>query len=371
MILILSLVTSIKDYVEVINKFIEYDSVNINYAELGSIVTFFLISIKNCLVDFFSFSWLVKENLWSLPIIIPQISSAMISEISVLDGYFHNAFNFLDTPISYGMPAQNGFILCIEKLTIGLINSFFLFLPTSIAHIITLRRFVMQGLEAGYISGLGTIAGNIFWLASVILGCRFFVIPWLSLDTFRYVLGFILLVKYMWDSYNERSLGLQSTSFGSPSLAGNADNKSFSFGFLGSFFKNPQERQNEQKSSGNLEGVALSYSGGVDRERSERRKIFLLTFLLALTEQTSIYPFISNLSLNPETSILETFPPLFENGMALNSSGGFSTNGVLFIFIHLSYLLGIGLGSLSLLHLSCWFWENPAFKFYMWVISSF
>jgi len=70
-------------------------------------------------------------------------------------------------------------------------------LPTSTAHIITLRRFVMQGLDAGYISGLGTIAGNLFWLASVILGWRFFVIPWLSLDILRYLLGFALLVKYM------------------------------------------------------------------------------------------------------------------------------------------------------------------------------
>jgi hypothetical protein len=45
-------------------------------------------------------NWL--KSIWDLPIIIPDISSAMISEISVLDGYFHNAFNFLDTPLSYG-----------------------------------------------------------------------------------------------------------------------------------------------------------------------------------------------------------------------------------------------------------------------------
>nr|YP_009629552.1 hypothetical chloroplast RF1 [Chlorococcum tatrense]AYQ94336.1 hypothetical chloroplast RF1 [Chlorococcum tatrense] len=326
MISILSLITSIKDYLEVVHKFIEYDSVNINYTELGSILTFFLISIKNCMFDFFSFSWLpfLKENFWSLPIIIPEISSAMISEISVLDGYFHNAFNFLDTPVSYGMPIQNGFISCLEKLTIGLINSFFLFLPTSTAHIITLRRFVMQGLDAGYISGLGTIAGNIFWLGSVILGCRFFVIPWLSLDIFRYVLGFILLVKYMWDTYNERKTV--------PTLAvsGKAEAEDASQGFP-----------------------------------ATKRKIFLLNFLLALTEQTSIYPFISNISINPEISILETFPGT-DSAALLGSS-----NGVLFISIHLAYLLGIGLGSLSLLHLSCWFWENPAFKLYMWVISSF
>nr|WCO87359.1 hypothetical protein RF1 [Chlorococcum sp. KSF0227] len=326
MISILSLITSVKDYLEVVHKFIEYDSVNINYTELGSMLTFFLISIKNCMLDFFSFSWLLKENFWSLPIIIPEISSAMISEISVLDGYFHNAFNFMDTPVSYGMPIQNGFISCIEKLIIGLINSFFLFLPTSTAHIITLRRFVMQGLDAGYMSGLGTIAGNIFWLASVILGCRFFVIPWLSLDIFRYVLGFILLVKYMWDSYNERKMV--------PVLS----------------------------TSSKVEGASGETPTGTV-EKTTNRKIFLLNFLLALTEQTSIYPFISNISINPEISMLETFP--------LGTANVDSSSGTLFICIHLAYLLGIGLGSISLLHLSCWFWENPAFKLYMWVISSF
>nr|QEP09185.1 hypothetical chloroplast protein RF1 [Chlorosarcinopsis eremi] len=298
MIPILSLVTSVKDYLEVVHKFVELgdpNSMNINYTELGSIITFFLITIKNVVVDFLSLSWL--KNIWSLPIIIPDISSAMISEISILDGYFHNAFNFLDTPISYGN--QNSLVSCVEKLIIGLINSFFLFLPTSTAHIITLRRFVMQGLDAGYISGLGTIAGNLLWLASIIFGWRFFVIPWLSLDIFRYVLGFILLVKYMWDSYNERRMVLEDVS---------------------------------------------------------KRKIFLLNFLLAITEQTSIYPFISNLSISPEASILESFP---------------TDTYTQFIFVHFAYLLGIALGSLSLLHFTCWFWENPAFKLYMWVISSF
>jgi len=375
MISILSLITSIKDYLEVVHKFIEYDSVNINYTELGSILTFFLISIKNCMLDFFSFSWLLKENFWSLPIIIPEISSAMISEISVLDGYFHNAFNFLDTPVSYGMPVQNGFISCLEKLTIGLINSFFLFLPTSTAHIITLRRFIMQGLNAGYISGLGTIAGNLFWLASVILGCRFFVIPWLSLDIFRYVLGFILLVKYMWDSYNERKMV--------PTLAQSGTNEPNSSSFSsqrGSMAFTSQISMKEGSSLAGRGGGSIKALGFFEPTKI---KIFLLNFLLALTEQTSIYPFISNISINPEISILETFPlgtakiatdslsapiSLLEVGNQLNVD---SSNGTLFICIHLAYLLGIGLGSISLLHLSCWFWENPAFKLYMWVISSF
>lgn len=299
MIPVLSLVTSVKDYLEVVHKLIEYDvgsNMNINYSELGGIITYFVISLKNGLLDFLSFSWL--KNVWSLPVIIPDISSAMISEVSVLDGYFHNAFNFLDTPVSYGREG-NSVVAGLEKFTIGVLNSIFLCLPTSTAHIITLRRFVMQGLEAGYIAGLGTIAGNLLWLASIILGWRFFVIPWLSLDIFRYILGFVLLVKYMWDSYNERRSVLEDVS---------------------------------------------------------KQKIFLLNFLLALTEQTSIYPFISNLSFSPEASLLESFP-----------AASYSQ----FLWIHVAYLVGIAVGCFSLLQFTCWFWENPAFKIYMWMISSF
>jgi hypothetical protein len=300
MISILSLVTSVKDYVEIVHKLIESDSNYkiTNYDDLGPIITYTLITLKDFISNVISFNWLKNISAGSLPIIIPDISSAMVSEISVLDGYFHNAFNFLDTPLSYG--ETNLAVYSLEKFSIGLINSLFLFIPTGTAHLITLRRFVMQGLEAGYLAGLGSIFGSILWITSVIFGWRFFVIPWLSLDIFRYVLGFVLLVKYMWDSYNERKMSITS--------------------------------------------------------EPAKQKIFLLNFLLALTEQTSIYPFISNISIGSESSILESFP-------AQNFSE--------FVAIHGCYILGLTLGCLSLLHFTCWFWENPAFKIYMWALARF
>jgi hypothetical protein len=100
---------------------------------------------------------------------VPDVSSAMISEISVLDGNLHNSFNLLDLDLGGKYGEQNGIVYGFEKLVLGLINSCFFIIPTSAAHIITLRRFVMQGLEAGYIAGLGTIAGNIFWISLVLV----------------------------------------------------------------------------------------------------------------------------------------------------------------------------------------------------------
>nr|YP_010563862.1 hypothetical chloroplast RF1 [Coelastrum microporum]UWM13115.1 hypothetical chloroplast RF1 [Coelastrum microporum] len=293
----MSLVTSIKDYVEVVHKFVETDpNMKITtYYDFGSILTFIILSGKEVFTNVLTFQWFQK--LWSIPTLIPDVASAMISEISVFDGYLKNTQTFFENPISYGN--NNFFIYCSEKFIIGLLNSIFLCLPTSLAHIITLRRFVMQGLEAGFISGLGTIAGNIVWIGSIIFGFRFLVIPWLSLDLFRYFLGFILIVKYMWDSYTERRMVLEDLS---------------------------------------------------------KYKIFLLTFLLSFTEQTTIYPFLSNLAIGSDSTILESFP---------------TNNFYEFGIIHCCYLLGILIGSLSLLQFTCWFWENPAFQIYMWFISSF
>jgi len=293
----MSLVTSIKDYIEVVHKLIETEpNFKItSYFDFGSIITYIILSGKDVLNNFLSFQWF--ESLRSIPTFIPDVASAMISEISVFDGTFQTTQTVLENPISYGN--HNFLIYCSEKFMIGLLNSIFLCLPTSLAHIITLRRFVMQGLEAGFISGLGTIAGNLVWIGSILFGLRFMVIPWLSLDLFRYFLGFVLIVKYMWDSYTERRMVLEDLS---------------------------------------------------------KYKIFFLTFLLSFTEQTTIYPFISNLSLGSDSTLLESFP---------------TENFYEFGFVHFSYLLGIFIGSMSLLQFTCWFWENPAFQIYMWFISSF
>jgi len=297
MISLLSVLTSVKDYIEIIHKVLEGDPSLFQlkgYDELGFILTYFFISIKEFLIQFLTLKWI--KDFWSLPIIVPDIASAMISEISILDGAFHNAFSFLETPLSYGS-SSSPLLYSFEKFFIGFLNSLFLILPTSVTHIITLRRFIMQGVGLGYIAGLGTIAGNLLWLTSVIFGWRFFVIPWLSFDIFRYLFGFALLVKYLSDCPKEKRMVFE------------------------------------------------------DFNNSKKFKIFLLNFLLCLTEQTCIYPFISNISISAESSLFETFP---------------SENIQQFILIHGAYLFGIFVGSYSLLLFSCWFWEYPAFTIYLW-----
>ena len=156
---VLSLVTATKDYYEIVHKLMElhpnYSATD--YAEFGTFITYTVLTLKSFCIEIFSFHWL--KNIWSLPIIVPDIASAMISEISVLDGYFHNAFTFLETPLSVAEQGKENYtVYGLEKFFIGFINSFFLFLPTSAAHVIFFRRLVFQGIEGGYVAGVGIIA---------------------------------------------------------------------------------------------------------------------------------------------------------------------------------------------------------------------
>lgn len=302
MLTFLSVVTSVKDYVDVVHTIMEHDpmwsEIMTTYFDPGAILTFCFLFCKELLIKIFTFGWL--PNFAILPSLIPEVTRSMLTELSVFDApalRFSNMFTFLDTPISYG--PQNVVFYSLEKFIIGLINSVFFCLPTSFAHIVCVRRFVMQGVEAGYLAGLGTIAGNLVWISCIVLGFRAIVIPWVSLDILRYALGIALVFKYLWDSYRDRRLVLT---------------------------------------------------------RVDEVNVFVFNFCLAFLEQSMVFPFISNLSIGSDATLIESFP---------------TGHIVSFFLVHFAYLGGLLLGSLTLLQGACWFWENPAFSLYMWTLSTF
>nr|YP_002000393.1 hypothetical chloroplast RF1 [Oedogonium cardiacum]ACC97264.1 hypothetical chloroplast RF1 [Oedogonium cardiacum] len=329
----MSLATVIKDYIEIIHKIIEISPAYIiqhtNYTDLTTLYFYIINTVKHLFTDIFSLE--VFKKIAAFPIIVPNIADSMISEISVLDGTFHNVFTFLDTPLEKVLSPNNDItiIICLEKFFIGLLNSLFLWLPTSAATFLCLRRFVMQGMEIGYIAAIGTMTANIFWLICVLFGIRWIVIPWMSLDILRYWLGFMLLIKYFWDNRlpakeikSDFSLNVIKTKIGLNSII-TIFTQSFQFHRN---FSNPIQQ------------------------------IFLFHFLLALTEQTSLYPFLSHFSLSAQSTYLESFP---------------SNNLMDFILIHSFYLLGIFIGSFSFINFVCWFWEEPAYKVYLWTTKNF
>ena len=90
----LSLVTSIKDYVEVIHKLIETDAnfSLMSYYDFGSVFTFTVLTGKEIIKNFLSFQWF--QNVWSIPTLVPDVASSLISEISVFDGSLKNTQSF-------------------------------------------------------------------------------------------------------------------------------------------------------------------------------------------------------------------------------------------------------------------------------------
>nr|YP_010500102.1 hypothetical chloroplast RF1 [Gormaniella terricola]UWV18279.1 hypothetical chloroplast RF1 [Gormaniella terricola] len=300
----MTLVTALKDYVEVVHKLIETAPAYINnhsdYTDLVTLFASFFSNLKQGTLDFLSFEWI--SNIFYLPIVVPQMASAMFSEVSVFDGKFQNFATFLDQPGSL-LKENDSFSLPLSlfgKFLIGLTNSLFLWIPTSAATFLCLRRFAMQGIEAGYAAALGTMVANFLWLASVILGLRFVLVPWMSLDLARYCLGFLLLIKYFWDNR----------------LPSKEVKHSFVF------------------------------------SQSALQKIFCFHFFLALTEQSSIFPFLSNFTPSTQSTAMEGFS---------------ATNSFEFFSIHIFYLLGLLIGSFSCILFICWFCEEPAYSAYVWV----
>jgi len=302
MLTFLSAVTSVKDYVDVVHALMYHDpmwsEVMTTYVDPGAILTYSFLFCKELLIQLFTFGWL--PSFPSLPSLIPEVTRSMLTELSVFDTpalRFPNMFTFLETPISYG--PQNIVFYSLEKFIIGLFNSLFFCLPTSLAHIICMRRFVMQGVDAGYLAGLGTIAGNLVWISCIVLGFRWVVIPWIHLDMLRYAVGTAIVLKYLWDSYRDRRVVLTAV---------------------------------------------------------DEYKVFMFNFVLAFLEQSMVFPFISNLSIGSDSTLIESFP---------------TDHVVSFFLVHFAYLGGLLVGSLTLLQAACWFWEEPAFRFYMWAMSTF
>lgn len=238
----MSFVTAIRDYIELLNNLYDSFSNDLNFQKIiQETIIYLLSSFKFIIVYIISFQWF--RDLSYLPILIPQISTSILKETFFLDTPFFGFFNFLEIP-SYSS----------NKFFIGFLNSFFLSLPFSCAHIIFIRRFLIQGTIAGIAAGLGNIFGQIFFLLFTIFGIRSLLIPWFSFEPLNYIIGFSLLFFIIYDMVHERAIKIVQF----------ADQKTLF-------------------------------------------KIFLLNFALIWTEQSTIFQYLGNLTISPEPTVLESF----------------------------------------------------------------
>lgn len=260
----MSFVPVIRDYIEVVNTLSQNTGGLIQPVELFQETVLFLAkTLQFGLVYILTFQWIRDFSL--LPINIPQISISIFSENLFIDNPENSFFSFLEIPAI----KQNSLIL-------GFLNSFFLTLPISIVHIISLRRLYIKGIPAAVYSIGGYIVGQLFCIACILFGIRTIINPWFSFEPYNYIIGIILIFRVIYSMTQE-----------------------------------------------NLREI----NGWRD---SQYIKYFYTTFILAWCEQTSILQYIGNISINPNSSLLEisALTPIYAS-----------------LSQHILYILGLFIGS--------------------------
>ena len=239
----MSLVAAIRDYIDFINS--NYDALPLNEGLLSLVLPTFkyiLESLKYATLYLASFQWL--RDIVYLPLVVPNLTVSILKETCYpFENPALNFFTFLETP-AY---RDNSFV-------VGLLNSLFACIPISASHILSGRRLLVQGVPAGVAAGSGTILGQWWFVACVVLGIRPLVVPWLALEPFNYLLGVGLLVNVVYRITHERRIKLV--------------------------------RWNDKKD-------LLQY--------------FLTSLLLSWCEQTSLFQYLSNITVDAGTSLLDNF----------------------------------------------------------------
>ena len=284
----MSLATSIKEFSDILNQISTANELNGTFSYLTFLQEFFLFSIKNlvgAILYIFSFNWL--KDFSYLPLLAPQLNPSSYFE----DSYFEDplshiiSFSRLPTLLEHGSSfgartAGYG----TEQLISGFINSFFFSLPFSLPHLISMKRFLSQGVSAGVSSVLGIIAAHSLFLIGVLYGLRFFIIPWFSVEPLNYIMGIIIVVAIVNELVQEKKVYIV-----------------------------PRSKQRQ----------------------ANLLKIGVLNFLLTWCEESTVFHSFNNLTLNAHNTYLDLYP-----------SGSAPSAGALNSFIiHTTYLVAFILGN--------------------------
>ena len=239
----MSLVAAIRDYIDVINS--TYDAVPLD----GKVSTLLVPTVTYILASLkyatlYVVSFQWLRDLIYLPLIVPKLTLSLVREVWYpFENPAFNFFTFLETP-AY---RNNSFV-------VGLLNSFFACLPISAGHILSGRRLLVQGLPAGVAAGSGMILGQWWFVVCVVIGIRPLLVPWLALEPFNYLLGLGLLVNIVYRITHERRIRVV--------------------------------RWNDKR---------------------ELVQYFLTSLLLSWCEQTSLFQYLGNVTLDTGTTLLDTF----------------------------------------------------------------
>ena len=276
----MSFLNVLKDHTDVLNN--TYDTL-LNQLDFKAVIQQSSILVFSTLKLFFTylltFQWV--KDFTCFPVRIPEITQSILNEHLVTGGVSSGMFPETSTPFNLFTFLQPP-VYRNNKLFIGFLNSFFLCLPISVVNLIHTRRLLVQGIPAGIASGLGVILGQWWLFTSVVCGFRIFVIPWFSSGPVPYLTGLYLVVTIIYDMTHQRS-----------------------------FVPIPKF------------------------ETGKLVRIFLLSFALAWTEQSCIFSYLSNFTLDLHSSLLQS-----------HTSNSFLS--------HLSYSIGLLIGSTFFIGLFGW-----------------
>lgn len=185
--------TLLKDYLEVLHdmfligpegafELVPFLKVTINY---------FVHSIGLCFYYLISFHWV--RDFMDLPVIfkhnytvIAQGQNVLRKAYEVKFDLHSGGYSFLDTsPIN------------TMSIATGYLNSFFISLPCTVPHFLSVRALLMNGVKAGGSAALGTLAGQLLFFSCVFFGFEFFLQPFFALEPFLILLGSMFIVGYV------------------------------------------------------------------------------------------------------------------------------------------------------------------------------
>jgi hypothetical protein len=265
-------INALKDYVDHINYILF--NLNENFTIFIFFKSFFLYiynSLYLLFIYIISFKWI--NDFIELP------ANFKHNYIAILEGK-----NLFETTLEIEL--DKNFFSFFEYSSLnsknfftGFFNSFFLALPFSIPQILSIRTLLINGIPAGICSALGTIFGQFIFFSLILFGFEFVIVPFLMFEPFNILLGLFLLVNLLYNMIHNPNMKILNFS---------QTNKNILF------------------------------------------KLFGLNFILSWTEQTSIYNFFGNITINSSSNLLEINYPSDQ-----------------FIFFNnIFYLLGILVGSL-------------------------
>ena len=263
------LITTLKDYIDHLNNL--YVILNDNFTIFIFLKSFFIFlyqSISLFFVYILSLKWLT--DFIEFPAIFKH------NYIAILEG--KNIFN-----ASLEMQIDKSFFLFLENSSLnsknfftGLLNSFFLVLPFSVSSFLSIRAFIINGLPAGISAAVGTIIGQILFFACILFGFEFLFFPFLYCEGICLCFGLFFLINLLYKMIHTPNM------------------------------------------------LILNFA-----QKQQLFDLFKINFILSFFEQTVIFNYFGNLTVNGSPNLLQT--------------NDFHEN---FFFIHFLYLLGLLIGSL-------------------------